>query len=106
MSAVSDTFNKTVYEIIAMIPEGRVISYGLLALLAGKPGGARMAARAVSHAPLGVDLPFHRVVNQSGHLAPPEAFSGEGIQRAMLETEGVLFKSNGCVDMRKCTWTG
>lgn len=94
------------YDIVACIPAGRVLSYGQLALMAGRPGAARMAARAMSHAPHDRELPCHRVVNQSGRLSPPEVFGGEGVQRAALEAEGVIFKHNGCIDMNQCGWIG
>lgn len=101
---MGETFNDTVYNLVAIIPQGRVISYGQLALMAGKPGGARMAARAVANAPHNRDLPCHRVVNQSGNLAPPEVFDGK--QRDKLAAEGVVFKANGRVDMATCSWMG
>ena len=45
--------------------------------------------------------PCHRVVNSAGRLAP-----GFYEQRSLLENEGVGFKENGCVDMKKHGWNG
>ncbi|HAY73588.1 MAG TPA: cysteine methyltransferase, partial [Ruminococcaceae bacterium] len=45
------------------------------------------------------DFPCHRVVNGSGRTAP-----GWTEQRSLLESEGVEFKPNGCVDMKKFQW--
>lgn len=90
----SADFDRAVYELVAGIPRGRVASYGQLALLAGKPGWARRAGSALRYAPEG--LPCHRVVNSAGRTAP-----GWAGQRILLEAEGVAFRPNGCVDMKK-----
>lgn len=92
-------FFQEVYAIVREIPSGRVLTYGQIASLAGQPQSARQVGQALFHAPTEKDLPCHRVVNSQGRLAP---FWTE--QRALLEKEGVTFKKNGCVDMRKHTW--
>jgi methylated-DNA-protein-cysteine methyltransferase-like protein len=51
-------------------------------------------------APSDRHLPCHRVVNKEGRLSP-EAIFGEGMQRQLLEREGITFKENGCIDMNK-----
>ncbi len=91
-----------VYEIlsvVAEIPAGCVASYGQIARLIRQgeklwPGrsGAERGYRSG-------DYPCHRVVNHAGRLAPnfPD-------QRALLTEEGVAFRDNGCVDMKKHQW--
>ena len=91
------TFCNELYQIVAQIPSGRVVSYGDLARLAGAPGRARLAGYAMRHAPAG--LPCHRVVHHSGRLVP-----GWRAQRERLEAEGVRFRRNGCVDMTENGW--
>lgn len=91
-----------VYEIlfaVEEIPEGRVASYGQIARLIGREKNSRLVGKVVSRAELYGDYPCHRVVNHAGRLAPyfPE-------QRERLEREGVTFRSNGCVDMKKYRW--
>lgn len=91
-----------VYEIlfaVEEIPEGRVASYGQIARLIGREKNPRLVGKVVSRAELYGDYPCHRVVNHAGRLAPhfPE-------QRERLEREGVAFRSNGCVDMKKYRW--
>ncbi len=92
-----ETYFKKVYEIVAHIPPGRVATYGQLAHLAGFGHAPRMAGQALFFAPEG--LPCHRCVNHCGRLAPdfPE-------QRARLEAEGVCFRPNGNVDLKKHLW--
>jgi methylated-DNA-protein-cysteine methyltransferase-like protein len=69
----------------------------MLALLAGRPNNSRLVGKIMSCAPR--DLSSHRVVNHSGRTVPdwPQ-------QREHLEQEGVTFKANGCVDMKKHLW--
>lgn len=90
-------FFARVYEIVGQIPKGSVATYGQLAFLAGFPRRARMAGRAMSFAPS--ELPCHRVVNSAGRPAP-----GWAEQRALLESEGVSFRENGCVDLKRHRW--
>ena len=91
-----------VYEILSAveeIPEGRVASYGQIARLIGREKNSRLVGKVLSRAELYGDYPCHRVVNHAGRLAPhfPE-------QRDRLEREGVTFRENGCVDMKKHRW--
>lgn len=97
--AITKSFNDKVYEIVASIPKGFVMSYGQVARLAGN---AR-ASRAVGYAMLRCtrkSIPCHRVVYRDGALAYGTAFGGEGRQRAMLEGEGVTFTEDGRVDIK------
>jgi len=52
----------------------------------------------------GPRVPWHRVIRQSGELAPGYVFGGYDAQRAELEAEGVLFRPDGKVDMKVCLW--
>lgn len=91
-----------VYEIlsvVAEIPAGCVASYGQIARLIGREKNSRLVGAVLSEADCYGDYPCHRVVNHAGRLAPnfPD-------QRALLAEEGVAFRDNGCVDMKKCQW--
>lgn len=96
---MENDFYTEVYNIAKEIPEGRVVTYGLLAKLARKPQCSRRVGQAMFNAPKELDLPCHRVVNSQGRLAPNWAE-----QRELLEMEGITFKKNGCVDLRKHLW--
>lgn len=95
---VSDFFME-VYNITKEIPKGRVVTYGLLAKLARKPQCSRRVGQAMFNAPEKLGLPCHRVVNSQGRLVPHWTE-----QRELLEKEGITFKKNGCVDLRKHLW--
>lgn len=85
--------------VVSEIPEGCVASYGQIAHLIGRDKNARLVGKALSLAAQYGDYPCHRVVNHAGRTAP--SFTA---QRMLLEQEGVEFKSNGCVDMRRFQW--
>lgn len=97
-------FFAAVYAVVAQIPAGKVATYGQVALLAGKPGAARVVGWAMAGAPPELNLPCHRVVAQTGQLAPEYAFGGKDAQRRMLEGEGVIFLKGGRIDMRSSIW--
>jgi len=96
-------FFTRVYDIVSRIPEGQVATYGQIAFMAGNPYASRIVGYAMSRAP-SEQLPCHRVVNKQGKMAPDQVFGGQDIQRSMLEQEGVTFKPNGCIDMKKHLW--
>ena len=97
-------FYGRVYKLVAGIPEGKVSTYGQIAAMLGLPLSARMVGRAMYYAPDHLDLPCHRVVYKTGALLKGSTFGSEGLQRAVLEKEGIIFKDNGCIDMEKCLW--
>ena len=92
-------FQAEVLSIVSQIPRGKVMTYGLIATLAGWPSHARMVGRTLRYSPNAVDLPCHRVVNKEGRTAP-----GWSRQRMLLEEDGVRFKANGHVDMERHLW--
>ena len=98
MLGVSANWRASVYAVVRGIPRGRVASYGLVALLAGRPG----AARAVGNVMLECDdatVPCHRVVHADGSLA--RSFAR---QRGRLLREGVRFVGVR-VDVAERLWT-
>ena len=96
--------SERIYALARLIPHGKVASYGQLALLAGHPRAARVVGGAMRacHMP---DVPCHRVVRTDGSTAPG-AFGVPGLQRRLLEDEGVAFTEDGRVDMRRFQWRG
>ena len=92
-------FYKQIYDIVAQIPRGKVVSYGQIARMLGRPRSAREVGRAMRICPEG--LPWQRVVMKDGSIA---GGSMPEIRRAMLEAEGVSFLADGRVDMDQCRW--
>jgi methylated-DNA-protein-cysteine methyltransferase-like protein len=92
-----------IHSVIKAIPQGMVATYGQIAALAGNPRGARTVVWAL-HSSQGLDLPCHRVVSKGGALAPGHIFGGQDVQRALLESEGVTFKTDCTIDMDRHQW--
>ena len=89
------------YEIVEQIPYGKVISYGEIAKLLGRPRAAREVGWAMRHCPDG--LPWQRVVMADGSIAGGDYAE---MRRAILEAEDVVFLPNGRIDMNTCRWLG
>ena len=91
-----------IYEILSVveeIPAGKVASYGQIACLIGRERNSRLVGTVLRNAGYYGDYPCHRVVNHAGRTAP-----GWRQQRLLLEEEGVEFKPNGMVDMKRFRW--
>jgi methylated-DNA-protein-cysteine methyltransferase-like protein len=90
-----------VWRLVKRIPRGRVATYGLLSQMIERrltPVGVGWALRA---APEGA-LPWHRVVNAQGGISTdPEH---PGLQRRLLEAEGVRFRRDGTIDLNAHGW--
>lgn len=97
-------FFERVYEIVAQIPRGCVVTYGQIALMAGSPYASRVVGYAMSRAPSGRQLPCHRVVNRVGELASEAVFGGKAVQRALLEAEGITFLPDGRINLKQHLW--
>ena len=95
-----NTFEK-IYEVVKNIPKGKVATYGQVALLVGNPRWARVVGYALHVNPEPGIIPCHRVVNREGKVAPGFAFGGEGVQRQLLESEGIIFETDGRIDLEK-----
>lgn len=80
-----------IWQVVAMIPEGRVASYGQIAALAGMPRHARLVGRTMRELPKGSKLPWHRVVNASLKISLRPGSGGHHEQKRRLLKEGVEF---------------
>lgn len=90
-----------IWAVVSQIPTGRVATYGDIARMAGIPGGARQAGRAMRLCPPELALPWHRVLAAGGRIA----LSGEQgrEQRRRLERERVPF-AGARVRLERCRW--
>ncbi len=94
-------FREHVYELVAQIPEGRVMTYGDIALLSGHANAARIVGGIAHFGPS--ELPWHRVVNRFGGLASGYYGGKQGHQLA-LEAEGFTVKDFQIVDFQERRW--
>ncbi len=95
-----NTFEK-IYETVKTIPKGKVATYGQVALLSGNPHWARVVGYALHNNPDTSAIPCHRVVNREGKVAAGFAFGGSETQRRLLKSEGIVFESDGTIDLKK-----
>ena len=98
-----DEFEQQVYTWLAQIPAGRVVTYGQLAQLIGRPNGARWVGRQLGRLPSGSKLPWHRVVNAKGRSSLPLDKGGSNRQLRLLQREGVLVV-DGRVSVTRFQW--
>ncbi len=91
------------YVVLGQVPEGKVVSYGQLAELAGLGRAARWVGRTLSQLPDGSRLPWHRVVAAGGRISLALGTVSGDEQRARLRAEGVNI-SNNRVDMKRHGW--
>lgn len=94
-------FKQAVYEIVAQIPEGRVMTYGDVAAIAGHPYAARQVGGLAHFGP--TDLPWHRVVNRLGECASGYYGGKEG-HKQVLESEGFEIRDYHIVDFTERRW--
>jgi len=94
---------KRVQALVKRIPRGKVATYGQLSQLVDRrltPVGIGWAIRAA-----GADeIPWQRVVNGQGQISTDNQHPG--LQRAMLEAEGVKFGPDGSIDLARYGWRG
>lgn len=92
-----------IWQVVAMIPRGKVSTYGDVARFAGLPGAARRVGRALGSLPDGSGMPWHRVVNAGGRISLPPGSEGYRLQRDRLAAEGVAFRGDR-LDLRTYRW--
>ena len=89
------------------IPDGKVATYGQIALLCGYPNNSRQVGYGLKKNLAGKDIPAYRVVNGKGELSGASHFEFSDLQRLLLEDDGIEVVWNGkCwrVDLKKYGW--
>lgn len=97
-------FFEDVYEVVKLIPSGKVTSYGAIGEYLGLKRSARMVGWAMNAAHGLPDVPAHRVVNRSGLLTGKHHFGSETMMQELLEAEGVTIKNDKVQNLDKCYW--
>jgi len=93
-----------VYEVTALIPEGRVSTYGAIADYLAL-GSARMVGYALNKCHNSeMYIPAHRVVNRIGELTGRNMFAAPTLMEELLTAEGVTVKNNKVQDFKKHFW--
>ena len=93
-----------IYTVVRRIPEGRVATYDQIARLVNRPRWARQVGYALAALTDDGQVPWHRVVNAQGGVSRRAESGCEEYQRILLESEGVVFDSNGFIDLSSYQW--
>jgi methylated-DNA-protein-cysteine methyltransferase-like protein len=100
---MKNTF-EDIYQVVKMIPTGRVTSYGAIAAYLGSKGGARLVGWAMNAAHTDDSIPAHRVVNRKGILTGKHFFGGN-IMQELLEKEGVIINNDKIENFDQHFWS-
>ncbi len=93
-----------IFEIVRMIPKGRVTSYGAIAASIGLRSSARFVGWAMHQASHYKNVPAHRVVNSQGLLSGKHHFTPPEAMQQLLEAEGVAVSNDKVVNFKKLFW--
>ncbi len=97
-------FFEQVYQVVRLVPKGRVTTYGAIAQYLGSKGSARMVGWAMNAAHGKSDVPAHRVVNRAGLLTGKHHFDVQNPMQERLEAEGVQVIDNQVVPFDTIFW--
>ena len=98
------SFFEDVYEVVKLIPKGRVSSYGLIAEYLGAKGSARMVGWAMNNAHTLEEVPAHRVVNRIGLLTGKAHFTPPSRMQELLESEGIEIENDKILNFKNVVW--
>lgn len=108
MNRISNTDNnffESVYQVVRLVPYGRVTTYGAIARYLGSPQSSRMVGWALNGSQhLQEWVPAHRVVNRNGELTGKIHFPGNNTMQQLLESEGIVVEDNTVVNFNELLW--
>ncbi len=100
----SREFFKDVYDVVRLIPKGRVTSYGAIASFLGASKSARLVGWAMNASHRLPDIPAHRVLNRNGVLTGKHHFKNPEDMQRLLETEGIEVKEDQAQHFSQIFW--
>lgn len=90
-------------DIIRSIPQGKVLTYGFIARLAGNPRAARQVSWILHSSSKKYNLPWHRVISSNGSLSM-KSIEDRQYQKKLLELENITFLDNFKINLQKYLW--
>ncbi len=104
-TAKPNDFFQNVFDVVRLIPKGRVTSYGAIAKYLGTGGSSRMVGWAMnaSHH-VKPKVPAHRVVNRNGMLTGKAHFETPTKMQELLAKEKIKVKNETVLDFEKLFW--
>ncbi|RZJ86831.1 MAG: MGMT family protein [Chryseobacterium sp.] len=104
LESTSDFYGK-VYDLVALIPYGRVTTYGAIAKALGSAKSSRLVGIAMNHShELRPGLPAHRVVNRNGLLTGKHHFTGRFTMEQLLNQERIKVTDDQIFDFASVYW--
>lgn len=101
----TENFFEKVYEVVSLIPYGKVTTYGSIAKYLGAARSARMVGWAMNNSHnQPKEVPAHRVVNRKGLLTGKHHFGGTNLMQQLLENEGIIVIENQIQELEKVFW--
>lgn len=102
---MEDSFFQRVYEVVRLIPFGKVTSYGAIAKYLGSAKSARMVGWAMNNSHnQKLEVPAHRVVNRKGILTGKHHFGQSNLMADLLRSEGVEVNENQIINFKQVFW--
>lgn len=99
------SFYEQVYQVVVLIPKGKVTSYGAIAQYLGAKGSSRMVGYAMNGAvSTNPEIPAHRVVNRSGLLTGKFHFDGPNKMQELLAAEGITVIDDKILNFKLFYW--
>lgn len=102
--ALDKNFFQNVYEVVRLVPEGRVTTYGAIAQYLGLKSSARMVGWAMNQAHALGNVPAHRVVNRTGLLTGKHHFETAQAMQQRLEKEGIRVVNDKVQNFEQVVW--
>ena len=103
-STASTSLRDAVCRLVSLIPAGYVATYGQIAAYADSPKAARQVGMVLAGLSEATLIPWQRVINAQGAISPRGKPGAAEMQRILLEEEGISFRSDGTIDLRKHLW--
>jgi methylated-DNA-protein-cysteine methyltransferase-like protein len=99
------SFFQRVFEVVKLIPHGRVTSYGAIAEYLGMKGSSRMVGWAMNASHTADDnIPAHRVVNRNGYLTGKFHFASPTLMEELLLSEGIKVVDDRIIGFKNIYW--
>ena len=99
------SLNEIIWQTVALIPKGKVATYGQIAKLSGYPSHARYVGSTLKKLPENSALPWFRVINAQGKISFPMGGDAYKRQHDLLKNDGVQF-NNDRISLKNYGWDG
>ena len=97
-------FFNDVFEVVKLIPEGKVTTYGKIASFLGSVKSSRSVGWALNNLSCNNEVPAHRVVNRKGLLTGKFHFNSSFEMEQKLASEGVEVKDDKIINFKEVFW--